>query len=106
MNKAEALIRVVVAYVVALLSAITLASFLDLGPLLMAIVMDVMGTLVIFIFGRYYGNSSFYDPYWSVVPPAMALFWMSVGNTEGVILRELAVLGIIFYWATRLTLNK
>ena len=51
MDKAEALIRVVVAYVVSLLSAITLASFLDLGPLLMAIVMDVMGTLVIFIFG-------------------------------------------------------
>ena len=105
MNKAEALIRVVVAYVVSLLSAITLASFLDLGPLLMAIVMDVVGTLVIFIFGRYYGNSSFYDPYWSVVPPAMALFWMTAGGADGVTLRELAVLGVIFYWATRLTLN-
>ncbi len=105
MSKAEALIRVIVAYVVALLSAIMLTSFLDLGPLLMAIVMDVAGTLVIFIFGRYYGNSSFYDPYWSVVPPAMALFWMSVGSSEEVVLRELAVLGVIFYWATRLTLN-
>jgi len=104
-SKAEALIRVVVAYVVALLSAIILVSFLDSGPLLMAIVMDVIGTLVIFAFGRYYGNSSFYDPYWSVVPPAMALFWMSVSNSEGVLLRELAVLGVIFYWATRLTLN-
>ena len=105
MSKSEALIRVVVAYIVALLSAIIMVSFLDLGPLLMAIVMDVIGTLVIFGFGRHYGNSSFYDPYWSVVPPAMALFWMSVGSSGEVVLRELAVLGVIFYWATRLTLN-
>ena len=105
MSKSEALIRVVVAYIVALLSAIIMVSFLDFGPLLMAIVMDVIGTLVIFGFGRYYSNSSFYDPYWSVVPPAMALFWMSVGSSGEVVLRELAVLGVIFYWATRLTLN-
>ena len=105
MSKSEALIRVVVAYIVALLSAIIMVSFLDLGPLLMAIMMDVIGTLVIFGFGRYYSNSSFYDPYWSVVPPAMALFWMSVGSSGEVVLRELAVLGVIFYWATRLTLN-
>ncbi len=105
MAKAEALIRVIVAYAVALLFAIALKLFISLDPFLMAIVMDLAGTLIIFIFGRYYSNSSFYDPYWSVVPPALALFWMSVASIEGVALRELSVLAVIFYWATRLTLN-
>jgi steroid 5-alpha reductase family enzyme len=57
------------------------------------------------MFSRYHGNSSFYDAYWSVMPPFMALFWMTVGLSTGSALREVLVLGLVLYWATRLTLN-
>jgi len=60
---------------------------------------------VIFAFSRSYGNSSFYDAYWSVIPPLIALFWLAVGDSQVSTLREVLVLGLVLYWATRLTLN-
>ena len=104
-NKAADLAKIVVAYVVAIyLGAVSLA-FFDSGPLLDLLFADLVATLVIFIFSRSYGNSSFYDAYWSVIPPLMALFWMAVGTTSASSLREILVMGLILYWATRLTLN-
>jgi len=37
---------------------------------------DVAATLVIFAFSLRYRNSSFYDAYWSVIPPLLAVYWM------------------------------
>jgi steroid 5-alpha reductase family enzyme len=63
---------------------------------------DVLGTLVIFGFSRWHANSSFYDPYWTVIPPLMMLGWMATGDSISVT-REFVVLALILYWATRLT---
>jgi steroid 5-alpha reductase family enzyme len=32
-------------------------------------------TVVIFGFSRWFNNSSFYDAYWSIIPPLLALYW-------------------------------
>lgn len=105
MSKADGLVRITVAYVVALFIAGATLYLIDYSPLANAFIADLVATLVIFLFSRAYGNSSFYDPYWSVLPPMFALYWLAVGSAEVPALRELLVLGLILYWATRLTLN-
>ena len=105
MTKAEGLIRITIAYVVALFLGGASLYLLDGGPLAQAFYADVVATLVIFLFSRFYGNSSFYDAYWTVIPPFIALYWLAVGSSEAPALRELLVMGLILYWATRLTLN-
>ena len=105
MTKSERLLRVTIAYIVALFLGGASLYLLDHGPLLNAFGADLVATLVIFLFSRGYGNSSFYDAYWSVIPPLLALYWLAVGSASAPPLRELLVLGLILYWATRLTLN-
>jgi len=105
MTKSEGLLRIGAAYVIALFTGGASLYLLDHGPLLDALIADVLATMVIFLFSRAYGNSSFYDAYWSVLPPFLALYWLAVGDAAAPPLRELLVLGLILYWATRLTLN-
>ena len=96
-TKSEALLRVTIAYVVALFLGGASLYLLDYGPLLNAFGADLVATLVIFLFSRSYGNSSFYDAYWSVIPPLLALYWLAVGVAPAPPLRELLVLGLILY---------
>jgi len=102
MPKAEALVRVTVAYVVALFAAGLFLAVTDFGAVGGMFLADVLGTLVIFGFSRWHANSSFYDPYWTVIPPLMMLVWMATGDSSSVT-REFVVLALILYWATRLT---
>jgi steroid 5-alpha reductase family enzyme len=105
MSKSEGLLRICVAYVVALFAAGASFYLLDNGPLLDVLVADLVAMLVIFLFSRAYGNSSFYDPYWSVLPPFIALYWLAVSEAAVPPARAVLVLGLMLYWATRLTLN-
>ena len=105
MTKSEGLLRICAAYIVALFLGGASLYLVDYGSLLDALAADIVATIVIFGFSRAYGNSSFYDAYWSVIPPFLALFWLAAGPGPAVPLRELLVLGLILYLATRLTLN-
>ncbi len=105
MNKSEALVRVVIAYVVALFAGGCTLVMVDFGPLLNALTADIVATVVVYLFSRAYRNCSFIDAYWTVIPPFIALYWLAVGASDVSTLRELLVLGLMLYWATRLTLN-
>lgn len=48
----------------------------DGNLLLRSFIADIIATLVIFIFSRAFKNSSFYDAYWSVIPPLFLLYWL------------------------------
>lgn len=72
---------------------------------------DIAATVAIFIFSRLYKNSSFYDAYWSVVPPLIALYWaleataieataVAVDDT-----RAWLVIVLVWLWGIRLTVN-
>ena len=39
-----------------------------------SLVADGLATLVVFAFSRAYHNSSFYDAYWSVIPPLLTFY--------------------------------
>jgi steroid 5-alpha reductase family enzyme len=67
----------------------------------------------VFIFSRIYRNSSFYDAYWSVIPPLLALYWWSQGpmgpgsaDSSGTDPLRVWLLAVVMtYWAVRLTAN-
>jgi steroid 5-alpha reductase family enzyme len=69
-------------------------------PLLVAGLADLVATLVVFGFSVAHDNSSIYDPYWSVAPLPIAVFW-----TAGFGARTLLVLALIALWGARLTGN-
>jgi steroid 5-alpha reductase family enzyme len=67
------------------------------------LIADVLGTLVVFAFSRGFGNSSFYDAYWSVIPPLLLVYWWIESAVTTLSTWLLAVL--VFAWAVRLTGN-
>ncbi len=75
-------------------------------PIMVALVADIAGTLVIYGFSRTFRNASFYDPYWSMAPLAIALYWALWATSDGVVqARQIGVLALVFIWGLRLTHN-
>lgn len=66
---------------------------------------DMVATLVIFGFSRAFRNSSFYDAYWSVIPPLLAVYWMYSYPEAMESARAWLVMGLVWFWAIRLTAN-
>ena len=78
----------------------------DLHPLVVVLVADLAATGVVFGFSLAADNSSIYDPYWSVLPPLVALYWwLQPGAASGSTVRPLIVSGLVLAWAARLTFN-
>jgi steroid 5-alpha reductase family enzyme len=107
MTKSKSLWLVTAAYVVAVAVG---AGWLYAGPptgllLLDAFIADVLATLVVFVFSRIYRNSSFYDAYWSVIPPPLLFFWWSRSGPDVDQLRCWLVAIVVVLWAIRLTGN-
>jgi steroid 5-alpha reductase family enzyme len=106
-SKAASLAHVLLAYVVAVAVG---AAWLYLGPdtgqlWLDGLIADLLATLVIFGFSRAHHNSSFYDAYWSVLPPLLAIYWWSESTPDVNEVRAWLVIGVILVWAIRLTGN-
>jgi steroid 5-alpha reductase family enzyme len=97
---------VVAAYAVALLAAWLAA---ELGPfshpVAVAAWADVVATVAVFAFSYAFGNSSFYDPYWSVAPLPIALYWAACAPSGLNRTRVAIVILLIAAWGARLTRN-
>jgi steroid 5-alpha reductase family enzyme len=104
-SKASSLALVTVAYVVALgVAAGWLVWGVSSGRLwLDTLVADVLATLVVFVFSRVYHNSSFYDAYWSVIPPLLLFYWWNQSGVHQ--LRCWLIAVVVVAWAVRLTAN-
>ena len=72
--------------------------------LLVAGAADLAGTAVIFVFAWRFDNSSFYDPYWSVAPIPLVVYFGVIGG-GGVPARVAVVIGLVSLWSLRLTYN-
>ncbi|KDE99728.1 membrane protein [Mycolicibacterium aromaticivorans JS19b1 = JCM 16368] len=107
-SKAKSLWLVTAAYVVAVAAG---AGWLLYGPpatgrlWLDAFIADVIATLVVFVFSRAYRNSSFYDAFWSVIPPLLLIYWWAAGPLGLDSVRCWLVAIVVMYWAIRLTGN-
>jgi steroid 5-alpha reductase family enzyme len=107
MRKNAALVICLGIYLLALLAAVLSGRLLRGGhPLFVAFIADLVATVVVFAFSMIFDNSSIYDPYWSVAPPLIALYWLTAGGLpERVPLRSLLSLALVALWASRLTFN-
>jgi steroid 5-alpha reductase family enzyme len=71
-----------------------------------ALVADVVATLVVLAFSVLLRNTSMYDPYWSVAPILIALYWARApAAPDSSALRVTLVLTLLVAWGVRLTWN-
>ena len=82
--KLKGLLHVTFAYLVTLGVAWATLQALGQSPIWDMFWADIAATIAIFVFSRLYKNSSFYDAYWSVIPPLIALFWIFEATASGV----------------------
>jgi steroid 5-alpha reductase family enzyme len=100
------LIPVGIAYGIAIAGAVIALITLEGSLLLVTLWADLIATLIIFGFSRAYKNSSFYDAYWSVIPPLMVVFWMVYHESPQVDpARQAMVMILVWLWGIRLTAN-
>jgi steroid 5-alpha reductase family enzyme len=74
------------------------------NPYTEMLIADIAATAIVFLFSLILNNSSVYDPYWSVIPVPIAMYWIwnaPAGND----LRQYLILGVILFWSLRLTIN-
>ena len=84
MKKTLGLLHVTFAYLVTLGVAWATLKALGDSPIWDMFWADIAATIAIFVFSRLYKNSSFYDAYWSVIPPLIALCWLLETTASGV----------------------
>ncbi len=66
---------------------------------------DVAATAAVFAFSVAFRNSSFYDPYWSLAPIPIALFFAARADPGVSSARQVLVLLLVCVWGVRLTWN-
>jgi steroid 5-alpha reductase family enzyme len=106
-SRGESLARVCVIYVVAMLvgaAVVLVGPWPDLLTRLLAA--DVLATLLVYSASVGAGNTSVYDPYWSVIPIAIlagVAFLPEAVQADPQ--RLLMILGVVLAWGVRLTWN-
>tara|TARA_A100000164_G_scaffold381732_1_gene435064 strand:- start:1820 stop:2698 length:879 start_codon:yes stop_codon:yes gene_type:complete len=104
-KKTRGLLTVLLAYIIAIfIGFISILFTNNLSNMLQILIADILATFVIYSFSVAYKNSSFYDPYWSVVPPVIAFYWVAINNYLVNIPSFLLMIGVLF-WSLRLTYN-
>jgi steroid 5-alpha reductase family enzyme len=115
-NKRRALLWVCLAYIGAFVVGAAVAVILrELSPIERALWADVAATVFVFVASRLTGNSSMYDPYWSVAPPVLIIFWIAAYR-EGLVAFALnassaeivpagVLMAAVVIWSFRLTAN-
>jgi len=105
-SRARAILTVALMYALALVIALGVGYLLrGKHPLLITGAADITATVVVFIFSIIFNNSSIYDPYWSLAPVPIALYWTFLPSSNAVLFRQVAVLLLLAIWAARLTYN-
>ena len=94
-------------YVIALAVALCISSYAaEMSQWQMILAGYLSATVVIFIASQLFGNSSLYDPFWSVAPVPVVLYLAFWPISEEINLEKILLILIpILFWAFRLTIN-
>lgn len=102
---ALARLKILLIYLIAFVAVYLLFYFEVLTPsLINVLIADVIATAIVFIFSVICKNSSVYDPYWSVIPPVIVIYFMAL-FPEGNFVRQFIILALVLFWGIRLTVN-
>ncbi|MCK4972506.1 MAG: DUF1295 domain-containing protein [Candidatus Heimdallarchaeota archaeon] len=95
-------------YVIAIGTAIGVGIIIHplLHTILTAFIVDVIATVIIFIISVFFKNTSLYDPYWSLIPIFLILYWLiTADNFPSITFRQIVILALVSIWGVRLTFN-
>jgi len=95
-------------YITAFITALVTYRFLpqSLSVLQKTFIADTAATGIVFLFSFLMNNSSLYDPYWSIAPPVIYLFWIiNSQSIQDLSIRHIGLLAIVLIWSVRLTIN-
>jgi len=105
-NLSKAFLLVALAYIDAAIAAFLIGWVTgDRHPILIAFTADIAATLTIYAWARIFRNASFYDPYWSIAPIAIAVFWVTTAAATISTCRPWIVIALVSLWGLRLTWN-
>ena len=108
MVKSRSLLICCAAYAAAAVAAVAVCRLTtSLSPVWSAGLADLAATIVVFAFSLGLNNSSMYDPYWSVAPALIVVWWLTrFGGVAGATaVRQVLVTALVLVWAARLTWN-
>jgi steroid 5-alpha reductase family enzyme len=94
-------------YLIALGIAIAVSFILrSQHTLLIVGIADIAATVIVFLASVIFNNSSIYDPYWSIAPVPIAIYFIlnPLSFNTGII-RQIIVFSLLLIWAVRLTYN-
>ena len=80
MSQIKSLFIVILAYFIAITSGLVVILYQEINPLYEILIADIVATIIIYIFSYYFKNSSIYDPYWSVIPPFILMYWILISD--------------------------
>jgi len=105
-SKSFSLFICLLVYIVSIVAAWYSTTFINPvnSLLIIALVADIVATIVVFFFSEVFKNGSLYDPYWSVAPPVIIGYWIYKAHTDFSIVSVLIFL-VTLVWSIRLTLN-
>jgi steroid 5-alpha reductase family enzyme len=103
-GRAGSLVRIGIVYAIAVGVAWVVFQSSTAHPLVDVALGMLAATGVTFAATLVWNNGSVFDPYWSVIPPVVALYLTGLGASFGTPLAT-ALLLVVFAWAVRLTLN-
>jgi steroid 5-alpha reductase family enzyme len=97
----------VLAYLTAIFVCYLFGSvFYGSNVILYVFILVILATVTIFLISMLVNNSSIFDPYWSLAPPVIFLYWIFEGKpVEGNIIRQSIIIGLVIFWSIRLTWN-
>ena len=105
MSKNKSLFIVFISYAIALIcSYIFIINYKNDNLIYTLLYADIIATIIIYISSYIFKNSSIYDPYWSVIPPFLLLFWILQLDTINIVNISFLSFSVLF-WAIRLTYN-
>lgn len=103
-SKSIGLVIITIIYILATIIGVITYNSIDCNNKLLSLfIADIVATLVVWLFGVVFNNSSIYDPYWSVAPPLLLTFFAIEASSFGTPVR--LTLLIVWLWAIRLTGN-
>ena len=104
-SKITSSLIVLAVYILAFLGAYFLSPKINFSETMVnVLIVDVVATIIVFVFSVILNNSSVYDPYWSVAPPVIVIYLITL-FPEGNTVRQLVVLALVLFWSLRLTIN-
>ncbi len=101
-NKLLSILTITIIYIITTIISIFIYNKLPYSIYLNIFIVDVIATIIIFIFSHIFKNSSIYDPYWSATPIVIItpLFF-----ERDITISSILILIAIWYWGVRLTTN-